>query len=66
MLKPKVCRSPTNFKIGRWLEHALSNAMASYKACEVGLLHVGGGYRVPVDPAATQLVCHCFQTERSI
>jgi len=23
--------SPTKFKLGRWLEHALSTAMASYK-----------------------------------
>jgi len=41
--------SPTNFKLGRRLEHALSTAMASYKGCEVGLWAYGtraGAYRI--------------------
>jgi len=39
--------SPTNFKLGRWWMHELSTAMASYESLwKVGLLHVGGAYRV--------------------
>jgi len=49
--------SPKNFKLGRRLVHALSNAMAIYiKACEVRLLHAGGGIPCRPQPAATQLV----------
>ena len=38
--------SLTNFKLGRWSVHALSMPGPAIQACEVGLLHAGGAYRV--------------------
>jgi len=54
--------SPTNFKLGRRLEHALSTAMT--RACEVGLLQVGGGIPCRPHPAATQLVVEAWLLDR--
>jgi len=55
--------SPTNFKLGRRLEHALSNAkpMASYKLrpVDLGYCTRAGTYRVVwAHRAATQLVIY--------
>jgi len=50
--------SPTNFKLGKRLEHAYPLPWPAIKACEVGLLHVGGGipcwpYSAPIQLVVT-------------
>jgi len=61
MMKPKV--SPTNFKLGRRLEHALSTAKASYKGLvKLGYCTWAGEYRVGRTVTATQLVTNLIMT----
>jgi len=40
--------SRMNFKLGRWLDHALSTALVNLRPCEVVLLYVGWG--IPCQP----------------
>ena len=42
--------SPTNFKLSRWLEHALSNAMTSYKGLYSWVIARGRGNIVSAAP----------------
>jgi len=42
--------SPTNFKLGRWLEHVLSTAMTSYKDLRSWAIVHGRGYTMSATP----------------